>query len=110
MALKLKKVDTRAFKGKAGDTVLLDASVAKVAEGEPVTLLAITYNGETVKEPPFEFKVAKGDHGLVVVYVSTPGTQVLIEEADAANPTNRQTLAKQFFDPADPAAVILIQA
>lgn len=107
MALKLTKVDTRVFKGKVGDTVLLGASAAKAAGGAPATILAITYNGITVKAPPFRFTIAAGDLGLVVVYVSTPGTQVNIDEVDAAN---RQSLAKPFFDPTKPAVVILIQA
>lgn len=110
MALKLTKADTRVFAGKAGDKVRLDASVAKAADGAPATILAITYNGVTVTKAPFEFTIAKGDVGMVVVYVSVPGTRVSIDEADAADPGSRQSLARQFFDPADPAAVIVIRA
>lgn len=110
MALKLKKVDTRVFRGNPGDTVRLDASVAKVAGDTPASIAAITYNGVTVKSAPFEFKVVAGDNGVVVVFVSKPGTQVFINEVDTADPGERQTLAKSFYDPGDPSVVILIKA
>ena len=109
MALKLTKQDTRVFAGVKGAECLLGISVAKVAAGAPADIVSITYNGITTNAAPFKFKVASGDHGLVVVYVSTPGTRVTIEEVDTASATNKQPLAHPFFDPSNPSVVILIQ-
>ena len=110
MALQLTKEKARVFRGRVGKTVRLGISVAKNSEGEPASIISVTYNGATVKKAPFEFTTAAGDHGLVVVYVSTPNTRVSIDELDTADPSNTQPLALSFFDPSDPAEVILIRA
>ena len=109
MALQLTKQATRVFSGVKGAECRLGISVAKVAAGVLANIISVTYNGVTVQAAPFKFKVAAGDHGLVVVYVTTPGTRVMIEEVDAVSTANRQSLAQPFFDPADPSVVILIQ-
>lgn len=110
MSLKLTKEDTRVFRGKAGQTVRLGISVAKASGGAPASIVAITYSGNTVTQAPFDFTIAAGDHGLVVVYISTSGTRVSIDEVDNADSSNAQSLARSFFDPSDPAEVILIRS
>ena len=110
MALQLTKTATRFFSGTKGAVVLLGISVAKVAAGVPADIVAVTYNGITISQAPFKITLAAGNHGLVVVYVTTPGTKVIIEEVDTADPNNRQPLAQTFFDPTDPSVIVLIQA
>jgi hypothetical protein len=110
MALKLKKVDAGLFEGKAGDKVRLGVSVAKVAGGVQANILSVTYNEVTVKKAPFELTVAAGVHGAVVVYVSEPLTQAVIEEVDAEDATNRQALIRQRFRPSGPSVTVVIRA
>ena len=109
MALQLTKVATRLFSGASGAVVNVGISVAMVSAGTPADIVSVTYNGQTTSAPPFRITLASGDHGLVVVYVTTPGTKVSLDEIDAAKPANTQSLAKTFFDATDPSVIILIQ-
>ena len=109
MALQLTKKKTRVFKGSTGSEVILDISVVKKGSTALATILSVTYGGTTVNEPPVRVTVVEGTDQVVVVFVSTPGTLMNVEEVDGADPTDRQTLAQTTFEASEPNVVFVIQ-
>jgi len=106
MALQLTRNAARDFSGKAGKEVLLGITAAG---GAPASILVTNYNEVAQNAAPFKIKLGKGDHGLVVVFASTEGTKVSIQEVDIANPATTQVLAQTTFHKADPSVTILIR-
>ena len=107
MALQLTRNDARDFSGKAGKTATLGITGAG---GVKADILATHYNGATQTTSPFQITLAKGDIGLVVVFVAAQeGAQVFVQEVDAADATNTQNLAQPFFHKSLPNVTILIR-